>query len=315
MKLIQISDFKLGHSIQGFYLCREKHLRHTRSGDLFLDMIFSDSTGTITGKLWDLVDQFQDRFDSGDPVAVKGKVTEYNEKLQLTVTKVNQATDRQYGKYGFSSDLLIKTVEEPLDDLWKSLTKLIDTLPSPYKMLIQSIFIAHEQKIKIMPRSVQYHHQIRGGYLKHLVTTAKMSMDIIKYYPNLNKGLILSGILLYDIGKVRSINDDLQAGYTDAGRLIGHLELGRDILREAASSYKNFPEEILLKLEHIIQSHETGVDASASMGGHRFPEALFIHYMDSLNDRMDLMNDAIANDSNPEWTDDHNYFRSELYKK
>ena len=75
MKLIQISDFKIGRSIQGFYLCREKNIRHTRSGDLFLDMIFSDSTGSIPGKLWDLADQFQDRFERGDPVAVKGKVS------------------------------------------------------------------------------------------------------------------------------------------------------------------------------------------------------------------------------------------------
>ena len=101
MKLTQISDFKIGRSIQGFYLCKEKHLRHTRSGDLFLDLIFSDSTGMMPGKLWDLVDQFQDRFESGDPVAVKGKVIEFNDKIQLTVTQVNQATEMQYGKYGY----------------------------------------------------------------------------------------------------------------------------------------------------------------------------------------------------------------------
>ena len=31
----------------------------------------------IPGKMWELVDDFQDRFESGDPVAVKGKVGEF----------------------------------------------------------------------------------------------------------------------------------------------------------------------------------------------------------------------------------------------
>jgi len=314
VKLIQISDFKIGRSIQGFYLCREKHLRHTRSGDLFLDMILSDSTGTIPGKLWDLADKFQDRFESGDPVAVKGKVTEFNENLQLTVTQVNQATYRQYGKYGFSSDLLIKAVEEPVDDLYKRLDMLIDTLPKPYKKLTQFIFNKHKQKIMIMPGSVHQYHPVRGGFLKHLVTAAEMSMDILSYYPTLDRDLALCGLLLHDIGKVEGINDDLQPGYTDAGRLIGHVALGLDILREASSSFSNFPEDTLLKLEHIILSHEGGGNSGAFCTP-RFPEALFVHYIDTLDDRINLMLDAIENDPNKDWTDNHNHFRSELYKK
>ena len=312
MKLIQISDFQLGHSIQGFYLCKEKHLRLTRTGDLFLDMIFSDSTGTIPGKLWDLVDQFQNRFQSGDPVVVKGKVTEFNDKLQITVTKVNQATDKKYGKYGFSPDLLIKTVAEPVDDLWKRLSTVIATLPNPYKRLTKSIFCEYEQKIRVIPSSVRYHHPIRGGFLKHLVTTAEISLDILPYYPVLNKDLVLCGILLHDIGKVKSINDDLQPGYTDAGRLIGNVALGIEILREATLSFKKFPEEILLQLEHIILSYKGGNDAGA-IETPRLPEAVFVYYIVALDCRMNLMLDVINKNPNPDWMDNHNPFHSELY--
>ena len=143
MKLVQISDFKLGCSIRGFYLCKEKYLRYTRSGDLFLDLIFSDSTGTISGKLWDLAHEFQGKFKRGDPVAVKGKVIEYNNHLQLTVTQVNQASEKQYGKYGFSQDLLVKTVKEPLDNLWNDLTNVVEVLQEPYKKFTHEIFKTH----------------------------------------------------------------------------------------------------------------------------------------------------------------------------
>ena len=306
MKLVQISDFKLGRSIQGFYLCKEKHLRYTRSGDLFLDMVFSDSTGTISGKLWEMADQFQDRFASGDPVAVKGKVTEFNDHLQLTVTQVNQATHRQYGKYGFSLDLIINSVEEPLDKLWNRVLKVILSLREPYKKFTQNIFMEHEQKIRVIPGSVQHHNPIRGGFLKHLVTTTEISMDILPYYPTLNKDLVLCGILLHDIGKVESINDNLQADYTDAGRLIGDVTLSVNIVQNAASSFKNFPEEILLKLEHIILSHRTVGDAGAIGSG--FAEALFVHYINILDDQLNLMLNTIVKDSNQGWTNNHNQF-------
>jgi len=261
-----------------------------------------------------LADKFHDRFESGDPVAVKGTVTEFNEKLQLTVTQVNQATDRQYGKYGFSPDLLIKVVEEPLDDLYKRLDMFINTLSNPYKKLTQFIFSKHKQKIRIMPGSTHPHHTVRGGFLKHLLTAAEISMDVLPYYPTLDKDLVICGLLLHNIGKVRGINDDLQPDYTDAGRLIGHVALGVDILREASSSFTNFPEEVLLKLEHIILSHEGGGNTGACCNP-RFPEALFVHYIDTLDGRMNLMLDAIENDPNKDWTDNHNHFRSELYKK
>ena len=313
MKFIQISDFKLGSSIQGFYLCKEKHLRHTRGGDLFIDMIFSDATGIIPGKLWDMADQFNDRFNSGDPVAVKGKVTAFNEQLQIVATHINKATDEQYGKYGYSADILIKTVKEPLDSLWKNLTLIINSLKKPYKKLIQTIFNKYEQKIRVIPGSVHY-YPIRGGFLKHLVTTSRISMDILSYYPTIDKDLVLSGILLHNIGMVESINDDLQPSYSDAGRLVGHVTLGIEILKKTASSLKNFPADILLKLEHIILSH--GCEGnSRRVDAPRLPEALFINYIDALDDRLNIMMDVINYDVNSKWTDNHNFFQLELYKK
>ena len=172
----------------------------------------------------------------------------------------------------------------------------------------------HEQKIRVMPGSVHHHNPIRGGFLKHLVTTTEISMGILPYYPTLNKDLVLCGILLHDIGKVESINDNLQADYTDAGRLIGDVTLSVNIVQNAASSFKNFPEEILLKLEHIILSHRTVVDTGA-IGSPRFAEALFVHYINILDDQLNLMLNTIIKDSNQEWTNNPNHYSSELYKK
>jgi len=296
MKLTQIIDFKLGHPIQGFFVCKEKHLRYTRNGSLYLDLLLSDATGLIQAKMWDLVDEFKDRFDIGDPVAIKGKVGEFNELLQLTVTQINLASLQQYSKYGFSPDLLLKSVDEPLDELWNRLLKILKNIKIPLRNLVSTIINEYKEKIRIIPASVN-HHPVRGGFLKHLVTTGEIASDLLHYYPNLNSNLVLSAIILHDIGKVRSINDDLIPSHTYEGKLIGHILLGRDIVMETARTLGNIPKETLIKLEHIILSHQVSADDESACFP-KFPEALFVHYIDRLDGRITLILDSIEKDSN-----------------
>ena len=314
MKLTQIIDFKLGRSIQGFFICKEKHLRYTRNGDLYLDLVLSDSTGIIQSKMWDLVDDFQDRFNGGDPVAVKGKVGEFNEIHQLTVSQINLASSEQYGKYGFSPELLLKSVDEPLNELWNRLSKLSKSIKKPLRELVSAIINVYAEKLRIMPASVNHHHPVRGGFLKHLVTTGEMASDLLRHYPGLNRDLVLAGIILHDIGKVKSINDDLIPSHTDEGKLIGHIVLGRDIVMKTGKNLGNIPQATLIKLEHIILSHQ-GSPEKGSVTYPQFPEALIVHYIDQLDGRITLMQDAIEKDPNTDWTGYQSIFKSELYKK
>ncbi|GIS72874.1 MAG: hypothetical protein CM1200mP10_24510 [Candidatus Neomarinimicrobiota bacterium] len=61
--IVTISKFKEGDTVQGFYLCVEKHLRHTRAGDLYLDLVLKDQTGQVQGKgFGDKVEKFRQKF-------------------------------------------------------------------------------------------------------------------------------------------------------------------------------------------------------------------------------------------------------------
>ena len=294
MKPIPISDFKLGSSIQGFYFCKEKYLRYTRNGDIFLDIIFSDSTGSISGKMWDLVEDFQDRFKKGDPVAVKGKVTEFKGQTQLTVSQINKATKSQYGKYGFSIDILIKKITDSIDDLWLSIFNIIKELDKPYSQIIRRIYKENEIKIKIIPMFTE-DEIIQGSFLKNLVVTAKISLAILPYYPSLNKNLVLCGILLQNIGRIKSINDAIYSGYTDEGLLLGYKTLGLEILQKSAASVKNIPKDMLLKLEHMILYSIS--DEINNQGAPQFPEALFIKYISNLDWEINHIFIGVQNDS------------------
>ena len=314
MKLTQIIDFKLGRSIQGFFICKEKHIRYTRNGDLYLDLVLSDATGVIQSKMWDLATEFQDKFENGDPVAVKAKVGEFNDTLQLTITQIKIASVNQYGKYGFSPDLLIKAVDESIDELWKSLNQICNSIKGPLGKLVHNLISDNSEKIRKMPASVNHHHPLMGGFLKHLVSTGEIASNVLKLYPLLNYDLVMAGIILHDIGKVKSINDDLMPNHTNEGKLIGHIILGRDMVMKAADKLGNIPQESLIKLEHIILSHQGSPD-KGSVTYPKFPEALLVHYIDQLDGKLTLMQETIEKDPNQNWTKYLSTFKGELYKK
>ena len=103
-------------------------------------------------------------------------------------------------------------------------------------------------------------------------------------------------------------------GYTDEGKLIGHIVLGRDIVLGTARSIKKFPEDTLAKLEHIIVSHQSTTE-TGYITVPRFPEALFVHYIDEFDGRINMMLNAIENDPNMDWTGFQSKFKVELFKK
>ena len=86
---------------------------------------------------------------------------------------------------------------------------------------------------------------------------------------------MLSGLILHDIGKIESFNDDIIFDYSNAGKIVGDLGLGLDILRKAVNVIEGFPKQILFKLEHIILMGEEVRDLS-SFNKVKFPEATLI---------------------------------------
>ena len=205
MKLSTISSFKAGSTIHGFYICKQKSHRNTKNGDVYLDLILQDKTGRISAKIWDDVSHFDDLFESSEPVAVKGKVENYNSRNQLIIKQIKRADLQTYEKYGFSLFELIEKVDDSIDDLWNVLSNAVKSLKSPYKKLVKSVVKEFDIEIKSIPATINYHYPISGGFLKYITTMITTADFLLKSYKYLNRDLIISGIILHDIGKVKAL--------------------------------------------------------------------------------------------------------------
>ncbi len=314
-KLTSIDSFKEGDIIQGFYLCVDKHLRHTRSGDLYIDLELRDITGHIAAKIWDNVSDLSEKFDAGNAVVVSGNVESFMDRPQLVVKKINKATVQHYSRYGFDPAHVVPTSKKDPQKMWKEIESIVNGMKNKYlQRLVAAIYKSNKKKLMVHPASVKMHHNFRSGFLEHILTMAQISKKVSPLY-DVDRNLVLAGVFLHDIGKLKEINSEYEADYTNDGNLIGHIVIGRDMVRDAIKKIRDFPEDLGQKMEHIILSHQGRYEwQSPKMPS--FPEAMLVHLIDVLDAKMNLMNIALDEDQEPgEFTNRHNYFRIPLLKK
>ncbi len=312
--IIPISKFKSGETIQGFYLCVEKYLRHTRSGELYVDLLLKDQTGQINAKVWDNVKEYEKKFKSGDPVALKGQVDLFLDKLQLNIKRINKATIQNYARYGFDPSLIVPTAKEDPKKMWKEVIKVVRSFKDPFlKKLCYNIYKNNKEKLLIYPATLSMNHNYRSGLLEHILSMSRSALTLARLY-KLDRDLILTGILVHDIGKLREINYDYESTLTKDGNLIGHLVISRDIVLEEANKIKKFPKGLLIKIEHIILSHQAKYNWNNSIKP-AFKEALLVQSIKLMDGQLNIMDITLNEDrESGEFTNHFNYFKTHLYK-
>jgi len=177
---------------------------------------------------------------------------------------------------------------------------------APLRALVVDLLEANREQLLTLPAATHNHHAFVGGYLEHVLSVSRTCVYLADKYddyypemkPRLNKALVVAGAILHDIGKLREIEERSQgAEYTAAGNLIGHILQGRDIVREAAAG-RGLDDELLLRLEHIIGSHQR-LPEWGSPKPPMTPEALLVHYADDMDAKYQMMVNILREDTNP----------------
>jgi 3'-5' exoribonuclease len=158
------------------------------------------------------------------------------------------------------------------------------------------------------PAGVKAHHAYHGGLLEHIVTLMDVAKKICEVYQELNADLLLCGVFLHDLGKIREMSGETALQYTDEGQLIGHLIIGVEMLSEkireaAAARDEPFPSELEWRLKHMIISHH-GTYEFGSPKLPMTPEAVALHLIDNLDAKIFEFTQAIQEDPNSSshWT-------------
>jgi len=281
----RISELRDGERATGFALLTKKELRQDRNGKDFIDLELTDAGGSITGKVWSDSAALTGDYDAHDFVAWKGIVSDYRGNLQLRVQECRRVTEADR-ELGFDEADLIPSTHEDIDDLWKRLGAVLTEVERPPLVtLVEATMRQHQAALREHPAAKTIHHAYRGGLLEHTVSMIELASRLCGHYRDLDRDLVLVGILFHDLGKLRELGAMPANEYTHEGRLVGHVVIGRDLLREQAATIPDFPQDVLLQLEHIVLSHqgprEYGSPVEAST-----PEALVVHLIDNLDSKL-----------------------------
>jgi 3'-5' exoribonuclease len=309
-----IRSFKANQEVRAYLLLKEKHLKLTRDGKPYLDVMLSDRSGTIIGKIWEHAGEIEPIIETGAPVGVRAIVEEYRGNRQLNIKRIVPVNEEDFASKGFSWELILPKSEKNSEKLWRFIEKSIDKVNNPHILaLLQLLIINNRDKILKHPASLRLHHATMGGFLEHMVYMLNLGIHAAKQY-KLDQELVIAGILLHDIGKLDELSGYPNNLYTDEGNFLGHVVMGYNMVDKAIFGLQDFPDELALKLKHILLSHQ-GEYENQSPKKPVFPEALLIHYLDELDARMDMMKTAINQElDDGEWTSVKNYFRVPLYK-
>jgi 3'-5' exoribonuclease len=307
-----------GETIEETYLVSDKQLRANRNGNLYLQVELRDRTGAISARMWNASEHLFRTFDSGDFLQVKGKVQLFQGALQMILSHI----DRVEAEKVELADFLPHT-EHDVSKLLERLRGMLLRLGNPHLRALAECFLMDEEFLQGFcqaPAGVRNHHAYLGGLLEHVVTLLDAADRILPLYPDLDRDLLLSGIFLHDIGKIRELSYGKAFAYTDEGQLVGHLMIGVEMLDEKAARVPDltgepFPRELLLRLKHMILSHH----GSYEFGSPRLPmtpEAIALHHLDNFDAKVHNFTRDIREDRNTTsaWTPYNQSMQRRLFK-
>ena len=65
-----------------------------------------------------------------------------------------------------------------------------------------------------------------GGLLEHTLSLCELADAISKFYPLLNRDLLVVSAFIHDLGKTWELTYAAGFGYSDGGHLVGHIAKG-----------------------------------------------------------------------------------------
>ena len=281
--------------------------RKTKADKPYLELVFADATGNFHLKVWSDSPVYQraDALANDAIVRLDGKWTQNQYGCDAKDLTFEQAAATDLEAF-FAGD---PTIRDKQDRDFAHIQSLCGTIAEPrLHALCQRFLTQMGERFLRAAAAKRNHHARRGGLVEHVSQMMRAAAALCPVYPELNRDLVLTGVLFHDCGKLWE-NGYPEHGFaqilTIHGEMLGHIPLGielvnklwRDMLEspEAAAwtDLKPAAEDIRLHLLHLVGSHHGEYEFGSPVLP-RTPEAFALHYIDNLDAKLEMIRDAYA---------------------
>ena len=298
--IVRLSDLVDGQEGEFFATLVNRDSGTDKHGNPYYKCHFRDKRATRVAPIWssDPLLPFAANWPlySGFRLRAKAENSKYGPQIKLVECREVVPEDSEDG-YDFFD--LVESSKYPPGSCYAQIFGFVDKHIRCPKLarLVREILEEHADLFKKMPAAKTMHHGFSGGLAEHIWSVTRVCTFLIKHYaeyydtlnPPLDRDVIVAAAILHDIGKLRELDyHPVEAKYTKHGTLIGHIVLGRDMIRDKAREIGDFPEETLLLLEHAILAHH----GKAEFGAPKLPqtiEAMIVHYADEIDAKINAV--------------------------
>lgn len=298
-----------GQQADFFALLSERTRGATRDGKPFYSCRFRDARRAVTFMVWQdggFFDACESEWRIGQFYKIRGTYGEserYGPQIEIQQMRPISDADRADG---FNPADFVECSRFDPEAMFAEVKRLAEEhiADAPLRRLVLTLLERHGAALKTLPATPRHFFPFAGGLLEHILSVTRSCLHLAEQYaahypdlkPPINRDLVVAGALLHDIGRVLELTDDtLTAQPTVAGRLLGHLMLGRDLVRDAARELGDVNPELVLLLEHLILSHLNHPE----WGSPRLPlipECLILHHADDLDAKMEMYVRCLSKD-------------------
>lgn len=289
-----IRDFKIGDTVSSSFIVESKEIGLKKNGESYLSLVLKDASGRIDAKLWDNVDLVKDSFKDGDIVDVEADVVNYKGP-QLKINTVTRAAEEN-----LKIENLLPSIENPKEQLDK-IKNLLKQIKNPWIKKLADSFLDNKEfmaKFTKAPGAKNWHHASIGGLLEHTASVMDICDKVCQLHPEANLDLSLVGAFIHDLGKIYELNPTT-FDYTKEGRLLGHVNLGYNLVDGRINAIKDFPEDLKLQILHISLSHHGEYIQQAPVLPMTL-EAILVYQADELDSQVNAVKKIVTAPSAPD---------------
>jgi 3'-5' exoribonuclease len=280
-----IRDISPGGEVRGLFLLGAASVQQARNGP-FWRLELRDATGALEARIWNPLSQSYTDLVAGQFVDIEGRADIFREQIQISVSRLRALEPEECREIAVR-DFLLSSRRPPrdmLEDIEDMCRKVLRH--KPWRALLRAVLTDADIRPRLLlaPAATVIHHAWVGGLLEHMLGVADLCMALADRYSGLDRQILLAGALVHDLGKLRELSGGLINEYTDEGRLIGHINLGLDMLAPFIRDSGLEP-ELAVHLRHLVISHH-GLPEYGSAREPMTAEAFALHHADNADARM-----------------------------
>jgi 3'-5' exoribonuclease len=319
MRRLFLRDAAAGDVVEDVFIITNKQLAATASGKHYIKAFCSDRTAQLNVRIWNATRDMFTAMPDGGFLRIRGRVENYQNNLQLIIEQMWPAKEGTFDV----ADLMPHT-EKDIDQMCARVFEICGSIQNRHLAALLQAYLDDEQLMNNFcraPAAMNFHHAFVGGLLEHTLNAMEVADAVCKFYPTLNRDVVVAGIFLHDLAKTWELAYENAFSYTDGGQLVGHIVKGAIWVEQKAEQAEKIlgekiPRPLIDVIQHIILSHHGEPEFGAARTPST-PEAIAVHVIENLDAKLMMAltltrGENVAGESN--WTDWQKAFNGRLYR-